>query len=212
MGGGCRRNKRTKGSNSKSPASSGDCQSTPSASTSAALALPSSGTTTANILGLTSQFPQLRFMAPLGHLTGEYGEVGLNYGAGSGGISAPVGPTTEMNFQNLFGSSGGGGGSSGGGGGIEPWRLQQFPFMGALDPVGSGAGIYQFQGGGGEPSSSMINSQIGSVKMEENSNLSRQFLGVNINQGSDQWRSTSGNINAWTDISGFSSSSTSNPL
>lgn len=189
VGGGYRRNKRTKASNSKSPANSGDCQSTPSVSTST---IPSSSGT-ADMLGLTSQIPQLRFMGSLGQLANYgAGEIGLNYG----GISAQVGPTGEINYpmeSNLFG------------GGIEQWRLQQFPYLGGSDPS---PGLYPFQGGdpsgyfGAKMSSSMV-SQMAAVKMEDNQE-SRQFVGLS---GNEQWSGS-----GWVDISGFSSSSTSNPL
>lgn len=179
-------------------------------------------------------------MSPLSHLTdyGAPGEVGLNYG----GISAPVVATSEMNFQigssNLFGGSGDGGVASFmlSAGGVEQWRPQHFPnFLGGFDPtISQGGLIYppNYPGGGIEASgsggyvgtklsnSSML-SQLASVKMEASnnnnnnnnnqdhqSNLARQFLGSV--QGNDhQWSTGTA---AWTDLSGFSSSSTSNPL
>ncbi|KAI3447683.1 hypothetical protein Pfo_004348 [Paulownia fortunei] len=215
VGGGCRRNKRSKSTNSKSPASS-DRQ-TNSSSTSTI----STNSGTANILGLTPQLPPLRFMSPLSQLTDNFtSDMGLNYS----GISAPMVGTNEMNFHgasNFLGSGGMTSLLSSGGGSIEPWRLQQvqqFPFFGGLDP--SPPGIYQFQGGesgfvGSEAShqvrpkfSSSLLSQLASVKMEENPelNLSRQLLGGM--PGNDQWNGTA----AWTELSSFSSSSTSNPL
>ncbi|KAL8509053.1 hypothetical protein ACS0TY_016303 [Phlomoides rotata] len=216
VGGGCRRNKRSKSNNSKSSPASSDPQTT---STSTSTLSTNSGTA-ANMLGLTQPFPPLRFMSPLGQLTDSFsGDMGLNYS----GISAPPG---EMSFQsNLLGSSGGMASLlSSVGHGIEPWRLQQvqqFPFMGGgLDQ--SQPGMYQFQGNepgflGGEPGqpgprpklSSSLLSQLASVKMEENAadrNLSRQLLGGF--PGNGQWNSTTN----WTDLSSFSSSSTSNPL
>ncbi|PIN11968.1 hypothetical protein CDL12_15433 [Handroanthus impetiginosus] len=220
VGGGCRRNKRSKSSSSKSPASS-DRQNTPSSTSGI-----STNSGTANILGLSPQLPPLRFMSPLSQLTDNFtGDMGLNYS----GITAPVVGSNEMNFHgtsNLLGTAGGGGMasllSSGGSGGIEPWRLQQiqqFPFLGGLEP--SPAGIYQFHGGesgfmGGETSnqvrpklSGSMLSQMASVKMEDNTeqNLSRQLLG-GMHGNQDQWNPTT----AWTELSSFSSSSTSNPL
>ncbi|KAK3038528.1 hypothetical protein RJ639_029328 [Escallonia herrerae] len=243
VGGGCRRNKRSKGSSntgtnntsstSKSPASSGTAGGNNSTSSS----IPSGSNATgvvANLLGLaSSQIPQFRFMAPLTSQFSDHygggGEIGLNYG----GISTPVGTTSEMNFQlgsNLLLCGGGGAG-------VGSYMLQQqaqaqaqaqahhqFPFLGGLDPS-STALLYPFHGadgGGGEPSSyvggKLVNtsmlSELASVKMEDNnnnqdqSNLSRQFLGGI--PGNDQQWSTTGT--AWTDLSGFSSSSTSNPL
>ncbi|KAA8518891.1 hypothetical protein F0562_016335 [Nyssa sinensis] len=212
VGGGCRRNKKSKGSSSKSPASSSDRQMA-AASTSA---VSSSGGGTANILGLTPQIPPLRFMAPLHQLT-DYGagDIGLNY---STGISAPVMATSDINFQ--IGSSSLGGGSYLSAGGIEHWRLQQtqIPLLAGMDMQ---SGLYPFQSGA-EPSgysgeashhvrpkfSAPGITQLASVKMEGNHelNLSRQFLGI---PGNDQYWNTG---TAWTDLSGFSSSSTSNPL
>ncbi|KAI3474086.1 hypothetical protein Pfo_028874 [Paulownia fortunei] len=215
VGGGCRRNKRSKSSSSKSPASS-DRQTNPSSTST----IPTNSGT-ANILGLTPQLPPLRFMSPLSQLTDNFtSDMGLNYS----GITAPTVGTNEMNFHgasNLLGAGGVASLLSSDGGGIEPWRLQQvqqFPFLGGLDP--SSPGIYQFHGGesgfmGGQTShqvrpklSSSMLSQLASVKMEENPelNLSRQLLGGM--PGNDQWNATT----AWTELSSFSSSSTSNPL
>ncbi|KZV53392.1 hypothetical protein F511_10178 [Dorcoceras hygrometricum] len=227
VGGGCRRNKRSKSVSSKSPASENR-----QTATSSAGSISSNSGQENNILGLTPQLPPLRFMSPLSQLTDNFNDtMGLNYS----GISAPsLLGTGEMNFQlgsGLFGNGGGNGGigggvaslfASSGGGIIEPWRLQQvqqFPFLGGgLEP--SSPGVYQFHGG--EPalalgetsqsvrpklSSSML-SQMASVKIEENPglNLSRQLMGGMPRN--DQWNATS----AWSDISGFSSFSTSNPL
>ncbi|KAL5549981.1 hypothetical protein UlMin_000157 [Ulmus minor] len=210
VGGGCRRNKRSKGSrSSKSPVSS-DHQSGASASSSA---IPSNtGTSTADILGLSQQFPPLRFMAPLHNLTDFGGEMGLNYGLSYGAAS-------DLNFHIGSASSLLQGGASGSGG-IEQWRLQQppqFPFLPGLDPspalsFDSGMEVSGFHVRP-KASSSGITHQMASVKMEDNHelNLSRQFLGI---PGNDQyWNGGSGTSStAWTDLSGFSSSSaTSNP-
>ncbi|XP_075502296.1 dof zinc finger protein DOF5.1-like [Primulina tabacum] len=227
VGGGCRRNKRSKSVNSKSPASE-NRQTT----TSSGGSISSNNGQENHILGLTPQLPPLRFMSPLSQLTDNFNDtMGLNYS----GISAPsVLVTGEMNFQlgsGLFGSGGGNGGigggvasllSSSGGGIIEPWRLQQmqqFPYLGGvLDP--NSPGVYQFHSGEtglalGETSqsvrpklSSSMLSQMASVKIEEHPelNLSRQLMG-GIPRN-DQWNAAS----SWSDISGFSSFSTSNPL
>ncbi|KAL0309846.1 UNVERIFIED_CONTAM: Dof zinc finger protein DOF5.1 [Sesamum radiatum] len=219
VGGGCRRNKRSKSTSSKSPASS-DRQTNPSSTSNNNM---STNSGTANILGLTPQLPPLRFMSPLSQLTDNFNsDMGLNFS----GISAPAVGTNEMNFHGASNLLGGAGGVasllSSSGGGIEPWRLQQvqqFPFLGGLEA--SPSGIYQFHGGesagfmGGETShqvrpklsSSMLNQRSSSVKMEENpaeANLSRQLLG---GMG-EQWNTST----AWTELSSFSSSSTSNPL
>ncbi|PIN03321.1 hypothetical protein CDL12_24161 [Handroanthus impetiginosus] len=191
VGGGCRRNKRSKSTtSSKSPGSS-DRQTSSTSSMST-----STNTSTANVLGLTP--PPIRFMSPLSQLNENFtSEMGLNYG----GISSPAVGTNEMNFH------GGGGISSllsSGGATIEPWR-QQFPFLGGLDP--SPGGIYQFHGSesgfvGSESTrpkflSSSLLSQAASVKME------------GLQGNDDQWINSSA---AWTELSNFSSSSTSNHL
>ncbi|XP_059647022.1 dof zinc finger protein DOF2.4 [Cornus florida] len=220
VGGGCRRNKRSsKGSSSKSPVS-GDCTASPSTST---VSCSSGGMGMAStLLGISPQIPPLRFMAPLHQLNDHYGagDISLNYG----GISAPV--TSDMNFQIGSGSSLGVGIGSflPAGSNIEPWRFQQMqiPLFGGFE--GQSAGVYPFQSGvepsgfGGEQASqggakmgaSGLTSQMASVKMEENRGLglSRQFLGM---PGNDHQYWSGGNT-AWTDLSGFSSSSTSNPL
>ncbi|KAJ8753984.1 hypothetical protein K2173_001882 [Erythroxylum novogranatense] len=223
VGGGCRRNKRSKGgSSSKSPVSS-DRQSCSAGSTSTV----SSNSGTSDIVGLGPQLPQLRFMAPLHHLTDfSTGDIGLNYG---GGLSAPVGGSSDLGFQIGNGLAGVGLDGSGGSGssllsvgGLDQWRLQhqQFPFLGGLDSTSS-SGLYPFEGsveqtqayGGASqvrPKISSSGSTLSApVKMEENQemNLSRQFLGMN-NPGNDQYWSNT----AWTDLSSFSSSSTSQPL
>uniref|UniRef100_A0A5B7AF55 Dof zinc finger protein n=1 Tax=Davidia involucrata TaxID=16924 RepID=A0A5B7AF55_DAVIN len=201
VGGGCRRNKRSsKGrSSSKSPVSSDRSQMAAAASTSTAV---SSG----GGLGLTPPNipPPLRFMSTPFHQISstDYGagNMGLNY---SGNISAPVLATSHdmINFQIGSTSLGGGLGSYLSAEGIEQWRLQQtqqIPLLAAGFDMPSSSGVlYPFQSGAAPPNS---------VKMEENRdlNLSRQFLGNN-----QYWNNTG---TAWTDLSGFSSSSTSNPL
>ncbi|CAI9783243.1 unnamed protein product [Fraxinus pennsylvanica] len=214
VGGGCRRNKRSKSTSSKSPASS-DRQTTSSSTNTVS---SNNNGSMANIFGLNPQLQPLRFMSPLSQFTDNYtgGDIGLNYS----GISAPMVGTSEMNYHVGSSLLGGAGGSIGGGsllssgGGVEQWRLQQFPFLSGLDS--SPAGLYQFQGGVeqsgfvGETSqvrpkfSSSILTQMASVKMEDNPEL-RQLLGM---PGNDQW---SGAAN-WTDLSSFNSSSTSNQL
>ncbi|XP_022897228.1 dof zinc finger protein DOF2.4-like [Olea europaea var. sylvestris] len=230
VGGGCRRNKRSKSTSSKSPARPNNDRQTTSNSTSTGIGTVSSNSTgPASILGLNPQFPPLLFMSPLGQLTDDYttGDISLNYS----GISAPI---SEMNFQmgsNYLGggSCSGGGGIGGGSGiasllsnaGIEQWRFhQQYPFLGSMDP--SLAALYHFEGGdeqsrfagetsqGAQPklSSSMLNQNTTSVKMEENSsklNLPSQSIGM---PGNDQWSTGEA---SWTDLSCFSSS-TNNPL
>lgn len=182
------------------------------------------------MIGLSSQVPQLRFMSPLHQFTDfPSGEIGLNYGLNYGHpMSTPMGLAGDLNFHlgNALGGSGGGGGSSHGSllsaGGVEQWRLQQtqqFPFLGGLDPsqgffesgVDAASGYVGASQGRAKQSNSVA-AQMASVKMEDNQelNLSRQFLGIQA--GNEQY--WNGNTTAWTDLSGFSSSSTatSNPL
>ncbi|GMI84706.1 DNA binding with one finger 2.4, PHLOEM EARLY DOF 1 [Hibiscus trionum] len=211
VGGGCRRNKRSKGSRSKSPVT-GDRQ-TASGPSNTTISSNSCGRSDILGIGVGPQTPPLRFMAPL-HQLNEFGgsaaDIGLNYGS----ILAPLGGTNDhLSFQIGSALSGAGGTGTAAGAslltmtGLDQWRLQQpppqFPFLGGLEPP------YQYESGGVShqvrpktPISSMA-TQVASVKMEDNNN--RTFLGF---QGNDQyWGGT-----PWTDLSSFSSSSTSNPL
>ncbi|KZV35039.1 hypothetical protein F511_04344 [Dorcoceras hygrometricum] len=232
VGGGWRRNKRSKSNSSKSPAS-GDRQ--PTGCSTSNISTISGGQS--NILGLTPQIlPPLRFMSPMSQFTDNFNnEMALNYS----GISSPMISTAsdhQMNFPMGVSSFLGGGGVASlfPGSGNEPWRLQQvqqFPFLGGgLDP--SPSGMYQFQGGdsglvGGETthidqlrpkisSSSLITQASTSMKMEGNTemNLSRQLLGETIQGNNGNWSSPAAAppAAAWTDLSTFSSSSTNTPL
>ncbi|CAI9779044.1 unnamed protein product [Fraxinus pennsylvanica] len=213
VGGGCRRNKRSKGSNTKSPVNTEGQISTSSSPNT----VSSNNGITTNLLDINPQIPPHRFMSPLSQFTDNYntGDISLSYS----GNATPVVGTNERNFpveSNLLcGQIGGGMTSLLSSGGIEQWRLQQqFPFFGGLDP--SPSGLYQFQGGLEQSSfvgdhttrpklSGSMLTQLASVKLEENPrlNLSRQSM-VN-----DQWSTGASN---WTDLSSFNSSSTSNPL
>ncbi|GMH30105.1 hypothetical protein Nepgr_031948 [Nepenthes gracilis] len=208
VGGGCRRNKRSKGGSSKSTATSSDHSTTSSSATST----PSMNTTSmADILGLSAQVP-LRLIAPLsGSSLHDYGggEIGLNYS----GIRNPV---SEMSYQlgsSSFSLGGGGGGGGVIGGGASNFLLpatpSQFPFFAGLDAA---TNLYPFEGsdemsgfGGGAATATVT-----PVKIEGNQglNLSRQFMGI---QGSDQyWGGGVGggsSASAWTDLSGLNSSS-----
>ncbi|XP_068669245.1 dof zinc finger protein DOF3.6-like [Aristolochia californica] len=218
VGGGCRRNKRSKGSSSKSPAPS-DRQ---TGSTSASSVSPNSYTS--DVLGHLAPPPppQLPFMSTLHHLS-DYGvpDIGLNFG----GIHPTVDSATaeggsDMDFQ-MGGGSGSGGGTILSRGTTEQWRIpqvMQFPFLTGLEPPPP---LYPFEGEGVEhpyaggaashlrakpPSSSVT--QMAPVKVESNDqalNLQRQFLGI---PGNDQYWGG----NAWTDLSGFTSSSSSHML
>ncbi|XP_020203217.1 dof zinc finger protein DOF2.4 [Cajanus cajan] len=229
VGGGCRRNKRsrgTSGSNTRSPANS-DRQ-----TASAGSASTTSGSSSADMvagLGGTGVPSSLRFMAPLHQLSDHHlgggggGEIGLNYGLNYGAISGPVGGIGDLNFHIGSALSGGGSMLSG----LDQWRVpqtHQFPFLSGLE-ASSSHGLYPFEGGsgsdgyGGTPikvSTSGVMSQLASVKMEENHHhhelgLPRQFLGsVNNNPNANEqyWSGGGGATSAWTDLSAFSSSST----
>ncbi|XP_061360673.1 dof zinc finger protein DOF5.1-like [Gastrolobium bilobum] len=209
VGGGCRRNKRSKGSSSsKSPASS-DRQTGSACSTNSI-----SSATAADIIGFAPQMPPPRFMTPMHQFTDfGVGDMGLNYGPNYSTISGSMGGVGDLSFHI--------GNALGGPNGFEQWRMaqtQQFPFLAGLES--SQAGLYPFEdsangyGVGGlshlrpKVSTSAVISQLASVKMEDSKqhNLSNQFLGSN-NQASEQYWTT-GNPQLWTDISGFSSSST----
>ncbi|XP_052204733.1 dof zinc finger protein DOF3.6 isoform X2 [Diospyros lotus] len=186
VGGGCRRNKRRKGSRSKSPATS-DHQ----AGTSSAAAVTSAGLCTTDMLGNFLPPPeQLPFLHSLPHLRG-YGSsgIGLNFS----GIQPPVAAIGDING--------------------EQWKLQQvqnFPFLTGLELPSE---IYPFEteAASGQLGSKPLESgviQSTEVKTEENQglNMSRYFLG---HPASDQyWVGGS----AWTDLSGFTSSSASHLL
>ncbi|KAI4354454.1 hypothetical protein L6164_003314 [Bauhinia variegata] len=228
VGGGCRRNKRTKGSSSsKSPVSS-DRQTGSASSTNS---VSSNSGSAADIVGLGPQVPPLRFMAPLHQLTDfAAGDIALNYGLNYSAISAPMGGVGDLNFHiggALGGASGSNGGSIFSAAGLEQWRVpqtQQFPFLAGLE---ASHGLYQLEAGGAEgggyggagggaaqvkpkATTSGLITQMASVKMEDNQelNLSRQFLGINIPGSEQYWGTTAGATAAWTDLSGFSSSST----
>ncbi|KAK6234192.1 hypothetical protein QUC31_006598 [Theobroma cacao] len=223
VGGGCRRNKRSKGSNrSKSPAVSE--RQTGSSSSSSTLA----STSCTDMLGhMTPAPPQLPLLPPLHHL-GDYnsGDIGINFGGIQAQVAAAIGGTGGTSASNMdfhIGTSSSGGGSMLTNGLVEQWRslqqVQQFPFLSSLEPP---AGLYPFESEGVEapsyggqlrskPLESAI-TQLAAIKMEETHhqglNLSRNFLGIS---GSDQYWGGGGG-NAWTDLSGFTSSSTSHLL
>lgn len=245
VGGGCRRNKRSKSTSSKSPGNSEQRQSHSSTTSSS---IPSNSTNlntsdnnlfSHHMMSTTPQSqprPQIPFMSSLHHFTDHYGSapgLGLNFSGiqtpSSGQHGGAMG--TIMDFQMGNSSSGATGNILSSTGGLEQWRLQQmqqFPFLGGLEPPQSG--MYPYQGvvenmsqimRTGRPTGSLASS----VKMEENQaaglNLSRQFMGDTTNansnsnsQGNDNqynWGSGGGGgagTAAWTDLSGFTSSST----
>ncbi|KAL1359612.1 hypothetical protein HN51_004928 [Arachis hypogaea] len=229
VGGGCRRNKRTKGTTtsnngSKSPPPSSD-RGGPTVS---------GGSFASEIAGLSPPVPSsLRFMAPLMHhqQLGDHfsgvggGDLGLNYAA----ISGPMGGMGDLNFH--IGSAlrsdvtgGGNGGSSLlSAAGLEQWRVpqtQQFSFLTGFEA--SSHGLYQFEnstsegsgygggssGGGGAIRPNKVSTFASVVKMEEsNNNLPRQFLGMNNNSSSNSEHFVPA---SWTHLSGFTSSNTTN--
>ncbi|KAK9279409.1 hypothetical protein L1049_013088 [Liquidambar formosana] len=185
VGGGCRRNKRSKSRTSKSPVTA-EGQKGPNSSS----AIPSSNE-------MAGHFPQLPLMTSLQNLT-QYGvgNIGLNFG-GAG--------QSDMGLQRGNNSSG----SSAilGAGGADQWRSQHFPFLASFEPTSA---LYQFQSEGVEAPSSLVGdsqSQPAPVKMEENQrlNLSRQFMGISENN--QFWGG-----NTFTDFSGLNSSTTSHLL
>ncbi|KAJ6311731.1 hypothetical protein OIU77_013479 [Salix suchowensis] len=218
VGGGCRRNKRSKGSGrSKSPVKAGSSSSG---------GLASNGCTTDLTGNMPAPPPLLPIFPPLHHL-GDYNsqDIGLNFGGIQPSVGATAGGGGGVGYQmENSTSSNSVGGSVLSSGLVEQWRLQQmqhqvqqFPFLSNMEPP---SGLYSFETGGIGPSnyagqirskpldSSGVITQLASVKMEENQglNLSRNFLGIS---GNDQYW---GGNNAWTDLPGFTSSSTSHLL
>lgn len=155
----------------------------------------------------------------------------LNYGLNYG----PMGGVGDLSFQigNALGGGSGGNGVAGCGSilsaaGLDQWRVplqtQQFPFFAGLE--GSHGNLYPFESSGEvsgygdgvshlrpKVSTSGLITQLASVKMEDSSrelNLSGQFLGSNNNipSSGQQYWNTGTTTSAWTDLSGFSSSST----
>ncbi|KAJ6309818.1 hypothetical protein OIU76_014707 [Salix suchowensis] len=209
VGGGCRRNKKTKSqSSSKSPVSSE--RQMGSASSTSTSALPS------QIIGhFPQQQTQFPFMTSLHNLT-QFGvaNIGLNFGGIQGQMGSASGHAAgqaDMGFQ--IGSSSGMGSSSF----LSAGGVQQFPFF---EPPPTG--LYPFQSEGAETptgipgesnqlrsmaSSSRV-SQLAPVKSEGNPglNLSKPYLGIPENS-QYYWGG-----NTWTDLSGLNSSSTSHFL
>ncbi|XP_073276498.1 dof zinc finger protein DOF2.4-like [Primulina huaijiensis] len=191
LGGGCRRNKRSKPTSSNSPAGS-DRPQTSSSSTSNTI---SSNSRPAGPMPLLSPS---RFTSPMNQLAGNFSthHMGFNY------------TTDDMNFQlgSIFGGVAASLSSSGGG--VEPWRqqqVQQFSFLGGLDP--SPPELYHFQGSETghlvrpRLSSSML-TQTGSMKTEENLELKGQLTeGAMPRIKDNQWNGPS---STWThELSNF---------
>lgn len=219
VGGGCRRNKRSKGRSSKSPASSsGDRAGSSAGGVTSSVSSGSGLGLAAEMLGLGgAPIPSLRLMPPLQYLTTDFGsgdQIGMSYS----GIPQPLGAAGDLNFPaaSVLGAGGNFGSLLSGGGGLRLPQVQQFPFLGGSDPYPFDGSVESSELMGQvrprTPTSGVI-TQLASVKMEDSKeglNLSRQFPGSDIGQGNDQF-STWNTSGTWTDISGFSSSSTSNP-
>ncbi|KAE8702485.1 Dof zinc finger protein DOF5.1 [Hibiscus syriacus] len=114
VGGGCRRNKSSKGSQQKCPVS--DDRQTASGSSNTIISSNTCGRTDIFGLGVGPQAPPLRFMTPLHHLNefgGSAADIGLNYCS----ISAPLGGTNDHLSFKIGSALGGAGGAVGNGGG-----------------------------------------------------------------------------------------------
>ncbi|KAJ0979449.1 hypothetical protein J5N97_014923 [Dioscorea zingiberensis] len=224
VGGGCRRNKRSKssgGGSSKSTATTTADRHSGASSSSSTATSASGGVIPSN---LAPQPHQLPFMASLQSLTDytTHNNIGLNFP----GIQ-PMDHHHSVEYQVGSSSSLA----------LEQWRLQQiqqFPFLGGMEPPPPVTGLfgYDSEGGGVEPgmqysaqmnsktsSSSGLITQLASVKMEDNNQqglgLPRQYLGFPRNN--QYWNNSGGgsgggSTGGWNDLSGFNSSSSGNIL
>ncbi|XP_054814173.1 dof zinc finger protein DOF3.6-like [Prosopis cineraria] len=195
VGGGCRRNKKSKRSRSKSPAAAPAAADKQSLLPNTADSSIPSGAATTELIGHSQQPSNLPFMASLQNLGGRYG-------LGNMGLSLReiLAQNEPMGFQI---------------GGVEnQWRSQPFPnFLNGFESNNSVDSSYQFQGesmavaqnGVIGDSSSRATTQLPHVKLEEIGalNLSRPPIGNN--NSNNQYYS-------WTDLSGLASSSTSHLL
>lgn len=217
VGGGCRRNKRSKSAGSGTPSKS---------QTSTDLASSSTSTMVTNSsLPLIHSASQLPFMAslhmqPLSTTGGDY--TSTNIGLNFAGLTQPI---DAENYQV---------GSLSSSVGMEQWRIQQiqqFPFFGGLENSGQQPvhGLYSFHGdhqGGSVASSAGLISQMASVKMEDSSqglNLGGQYLSAQRNDqynwsrggnaGGDGGNNGGSGGGGWmTNLSGFNPSTSGNIL
>ncbi|KAG0469161.1 hypothetical protein HPP92_018489 [Vanilla planifolia] len=219
VGGGCRRNKRTKSAASSKPSASS------AAGAVGAEQYPSSVVVPANLL----QPPPLPFVPPF--------PVPSDYSATNACLGFPgINPVDDgVDYQGRSGTG------LGIGFGLEQWRMQQihpFPFVGGIDGSPS-AGLFPFDGdsGGSEGYSATILprasnpgliAQLASVKMEDSPNIglnlrrqqlgfpgnSQYWIGGNVGGGSVGNESGSGGDGVgWTgDLSTFNSTSSGNML
>ncbi|XP_028757102.1 dof zinc finger protein DOF3.6 [Neltuma alba] len=184
VGGGCRRNKKTKRSRSKSPAASDKQPPSNPSSGGAAIA-------TELIGHMPPQASNLQFMASLQNLS--------RYGVGSMGLNLQ-GQSDHMFPIGLNGSDI----SSGG---LDQWRLKQFTFLNGFDQSSSAASASNpFQS---ELGNSRV-TQLPPVKLEDNGalNLSRSQA-RSISENNNQYYSWTPTTDI---ISGLASSSTTHVL
>ncbi|XAR72022.1 hypothetical protein NMG60_11018510 [Bertholletia excelsa] len=216
VGGGCRRNKRSKRSRSKSPATVATVTADRQVGSSSGSPTVGSGVFSHLLAPPSVQLPLL---ASLPHL-GDFGN--LNFA----GIRPPLvgagSSSADMGFP-IGGGLGSGSGLSARLG--DQWRLQQvqqFPFLAGTDTAAV-AGIFPIgaEGGGGPEYATAATAgelglktmdsgatQLAEVKIENNNrglNLTRNNV-----LGSDQYWGGGGN--AWSDLPGFTSSSASHLL
>lgn len=198
VGGGCRRNKRSKSRTSKSPnITNNNNQKGPSSSNNISTESPSRSTDQMVANHNNPFSSQVPLMAALQNLNSHYGAAagstygGFQMGNGSSGQSEmgfQLGHNNTSNVTNNILSSGGAQGT---------WRL---PILTGFEQP-SGSNLFSYQGEGIEAASA------GPVKVEETRgggglNLSRQFLGVSDqnntnNSNSNQYWGTGGG-NSWT--------------
>ncbi|KAF5467286.1 hypothetical protein F2P56_017124 [Juglans regia] len=230
VGGGCRRNKRSKSSTSTRPKSPATAAGSSSTST------VSSNCCATDMLSHLPPPPssQLHFLPPLHHLISGYasGDIGLNFGGFQPPEVATVGGSDGGDVEFQIGTSSSAVGSILSTGLAEQWRLpqvqqaQQFPFLADLEPPN--IGLFQCDQGDNverpsyvgvtgqlrsKPLDSAVTgfSQLASVKVEDiNKGLSLSRNNILGTAGSDQYWLGGGS--AWTDLSGFTSSSTSHIL
>ncbi|KAI3439582.1 Dof-type domain-containing protein [Psidium guajava] len=230
VGGGCRRNKRSKGGRSKSPGISEQQAASGSTTSSSRVGTSCTGAA-ADIIGHLVQSPsQLAFLPPLNNLSNFISsDMGLNFGPEAQSQLAVAQRSMVPDGEIQIGSS------SGGGARLLPngqsdhqWRLnqmhpqvQQFPLFSNFQtppyPLEGEVSESEFLPNKPLDHSTGIAHQMGSTaKMEENQRLN---LSRNLNFSSGVSSSSNnhehfwgGNNNAWTDLSGFSSSSTSHLL
>nr|XP_043613251.1 dof zinc finger protein DOF3.6-like isoform X2 [Erigeron canadensis] len=181
VGGGCRRNKKTSKGSKGSSSSMSKSSSATSSSTSNA---PISSNT--DMLGHLSHNstrpPQFPIMPPLHHY-GSGGDLGLTYGAGNGTDLINLGH--DSNYPSS--------------------KFSHFPFLGTTNNGGMyGEGPSNY-GGQVEGMKMEENNQHHQIQQQQGLNMSRNFLGM---AGNDPFLGTSSVPWGTTDLSGFTSSST----